>query len=157
MCFGLVKFELRAAVFLKLPGPQKYETSWPFGLFLQVLGHYFTYSWGPCISKGREHLRAPLADVRPSFQRPGLGKREISGHPTLDVSRSMTPKKSPAHELEVVSCVSAGTSRHLCWYLRGSKFLCRTRTQLNLLCRDVKDKGSGSRVHDSSNPRHEAF
>ena len=28
-----------------LPGPQKYVEEWPFGLYVGVLGHYFTYFW----------------------------------------------------------------------------------------------------------------
>ena len=27
--------------------PQKYAKPWAFGLFLDVLGHYFTYVWHP--------------------------------------------------------------------------------------------------------------
>ena len=30
-----------------LPGPQTYVEYLPFGLFLMVLGHYFTCCWGP--------------------------------------------------------------------------------------------------------------
>ena len=37
-------------VLLGLPGPPEYAKSWPFGLFLMVLGHYFTYFGGPGIS-----------------------------------------------------------------------------------------------------------
>ena len=29
-----------------VPGPQKYVEQWPFGLYLGVLGHYFTYFGG---------------------------------------------------------------------------------------------------------------
>ena len=30
-----------------LLGPQTYGKSWPFRLFLEVLGHYVAYFWGP--------------------------------------------------------------------------------------------------------------
>ena len=31
---------------LRVPEPPKYVEQWAFGLYLEVLGYYFTYFWG---------------------------------------------------------------------------------------------------------------
>ena len=38
-----------------LPGPPKYVNQWPLRLFLEALGHYFTYLWGPAEDKAQNN------------------------------------------------------------------------------------------------------